>query len=84
MGKVAQQVDLVRKEPANLHFGAIPLSAVANLPAAHKAGRALLRPQLPGLSSTLRAIIDNVPGRVQPPILTRSRASLIGFRSTTY
>jgi diguanylate cyclase (GGDEF)-like protein len=63
MGKAALQVDLVRKEPVDLHFGATPLSSFANLPTAHKPGRAPLRPQLPGLSSTLRAIIENAPGR---------------------
>jgi len=71
MGKLAQQVDLVRKEPVNLHFGATHSSSFANLPTASKAGRALLRPQLPGLSSTLRAIIENDPGRGAIPLFDR-------------
>jgi diguanylate cyclase (GGDEF)-like protein len=68
MGKAEQQVNLVRKEQVSLRFGTTPLSSVASLPTSHKAGRALTRPQLPGLSSTLRAIIENSPGRDASPL----------------
>lgn len=60
MGKVAQQVDLVRKEPANFHQGPSAFRSNGNWSAGQATGRKLSRAHFPGISSPVLSIIDNV------------------------
>ncbi|WP_283445677.1 putative bifunctional diguanylate cyclase/phosphodiesterase [Noviherbaspirillum suwonense] len=60
MGKVAQQVDLVRIEPANFLQGPSAFRSNGNCSTGQAIGRTFPRPHFPGISSTVISIIDNV------------------------
>jgi diguanylate cyclase (GGDEF)-like protein len=60
VGKVAQQVDLVRKEPANFHQGPSAFRSNGNWSTGQANSRLLPRAYFPGISSPILSIIDNV------------------------
>ena len=59
MGKVAQQVDLVRKEPSNFYQEPSVFRSGGNSPTGQTVGRVLTLPRFPGISSSVLSVIDN-------------------------
>jgi diguanylate cyclase (GGDEF)-like protein len=60
VGKVAQQVDQVRIEPANLLQGPSAFRSTGNCSTGQAIGRTFPGPHFPRISSTVLSIIDNV------------------------